>query len=243
MLLSGSRMTEVDRASEFRGFPPETFEFLKAIARHDSDREWFDAHREQYERWYVAPALAFITSIGPRVRKLSPGVHVEPKVGGSLFRIHRDRRFARSPRRYKHYVDVWFWRGEHKGRDAPSFFVRLHADRFELGAGIRVLAGDQLAAYRAAVDDPRRGRALAKIVAELERAGPYALGGEERQRMPTGFADEHPRADLLRRAGLYASLEGPLPKVVGTARFTDECVKHFGAMLPLCRWLATAVTM
>lgn len=227
-------------ATRFTGFPAETFAFLKALGRHN-DREWFDEHRERYEQDCVAPALAFVEAAGPKVKALQPGTKFEAKLGGSLLRLHRDLRFVRDRKPYKEYLDIWFWRGDHKGRDAPSFGVRIHADRIVVGAGIRALAGDQLSAYRAAVDDPRRGRNLAKVVETLCRAGPYALAGELRTRVPAGLPDEHPRAELLRRTGLFVCRDGPVPKSAGSARFVDECVAHFAAMTPVCKWLAAVV--
>jgi uncharacterized protein (TIGR02453 family) len=229
-------MTEL----RFTGFPKETFAFLNSLARHN-DREWFERHRDEYVVACVAPALAFVATVGPKVKALQPGTKFEPALGGSLLRLHRDLRFVKDERPFKEYLDLWFWRGENKGRDAPSFGVRIFADRVVVGAGIRTLVGDQLRAYRAALDDPRRGRAIAKAVGSLCTGGRYVLAGATRSRVPRGFAAEHPRAELLRRTGLFVCRDGPVPKSVGSARFADECVEHFRSMVPICRWLATAL--
>lgn len=226
-------------ATRFTGFPTETFTFLRALARHN-DREWFTAHRDAYDDACVEPTLAFIEAVGPRVKALSPGIEFDAKLGGSLLRIHRDVRFSRDAKPFKDYLDVWFWRGEDKGRDAPSFCVRLFADRIVVGAGMRVLAGEQLAAYREAVDANKTGRKLAAVVEDLCASGRYALTGKQLARVPSGYAADHPRADLLRRTGLFVCREGPVGKTAGTARFASECVEHFAAMAPVCRWL-TAV--
>lgn len=224
----------------FLGFPADTFGFLESLAKHN-DREWFEAHRDRYEESCVAPALAFVAAVGPRVNALFPGTKFEAELGGSLLRIHRDLRFVRDSKPYKDYLDLWFWRGEDKGRDAPSFGVRLHADRVIVGAGIRTLAGEQLAAYRAAIDDARRGRGIVTSLAPLLERGRYALAGKQLARIPRGYAAEHPRADLLRRTGLFVCREGPLPKSASTERFADECVDHFAAFVPVCKWLAATL--
>jgi uncharacterized protein (TIGR02453 family) len=226
--------------SRFTGFRAETFAFLKGLARNN-DREWFAAHREEYEASCVEPALAFVSAVGPKLKSVQPGTKFEPKLGGSLLRIHRDLRFTRDAKPFKEYLDIWFWRGDDKGRDAPSFTVRLHADRIVVGAGMRHLAGEQLAAYRAAVDDPRRGRALAKLVDDLCAKGDYALAGPTRSRVPAGFAAEHPRAELLRRTSLFVCRDAAVSKSAASPRFADECIGHFRAMQPLCRWLAATV--
>jgi uncharacterized protein (TIGR02453 family) len=223
-------------ASRFTGFPPETFAFLRSLARHN-DREWFEAHRDDYERACVAPTLAFVEAVGPRVKALFPGIQFDAAVGGSLLRLHRDLRFVRDQKPYKEYLDVWFWRGDDKGRTAPSFGLRLFGDRIEVGAGIRVLAGEQLAAYRVAVADGRRGRKLAEVLGELCERGRYTIAGKQLARVPTGYDAEHPRAALLRRTGMFVCRDAPVGKGASTAKFADDCARHFAAMVPLCRWL------
>lgn len=220
----------------FTGFPPETFAFLRSLARHN-DRAWFEAHRAEYDDACVAPALAFVANVGPRVKSMCPGTQFDAQLGGSLLRMHRDLRFVRDEKPYKEYLDLWFWRGDDKGRAAPSFAVRLHGDRIVVGAGIRVLEGELLAAYREAVADPRRGRKLATVVDELCDGGRYALAGKELARVPSGFDAEHPRAELLRRTGLFIVRDTPVGKSASSAKFADECVEHFARMVPLCKWL------
>jgi uncharacterized protein (TIGR02453 family) len=220
----------------FTGFPPATFAFLRALARHN-DREWFTAHKREYDDDCVAPSLAFVAAVGPRLASLSPGIQFAPQLGGSLLRIHRDLRFVRGTKPYKEYLDLWFWRGDDKGRDAASFSVRLHGDRVVIGAGIRVLAGDQLTAYRDAVADPKRGKKLATVLGELCDGGRYALAGKSLSRVPSGFDAEHPRAELLRRTGLFVCRDTPVPKSAASAKFAAECVEHFARMVPITRWL------
>jgi uncharacterized protein (TIGR02453 family) len=226
--------------ARFTGFPADTFGFLGALAKHN-DREWFAAHRDRYDESCVAPALAFVEAVGPRVKALLPGTKFDAQLGGSLLRIHRDLRFVRDSRPYKDYLDLWFWRGEDKGRDAPSFGVRVHSDRIVVGAGIRSFGAEQLAAYRAAVDDNRRGKALASMLAPLLERGRYTIVGKALVRVPTGFDADHPRADLLRRVGLFVCREIAVGKSAGTAKFADECVGHFEALVPVCKWLAATL--
>lgn len=226
--------------ARFTGFPTDTFDFLGSLAKHN-DREWFEAHRDRYDTHCVAPALAFVAAVGPRVKALFPGTKFEAALGGSLLRIHRDLRFVRDAKPYKDYLDLWFWRGDDKGRDAPSFAVRVHADRIVVGAGMRTFAGEQLAAYRAAVDDGRRGRALATTLAPLLERGRFTLAGKALVRVPSGFAPDHPRADLLRRLGLFVCRETKTGKSATTTRFADECVAQFESLVPVCKWLAGVV--
>jgi uncharacterized protein (DUF2461 family) len=80
----------------FGGFPPETIRFLRQL-RANNRKDWFDAHRTDYEAFWVAPAKAFVVAAGQLLVELAPGIRAEPRVLGSIFRINRDTRFARDP--------------------------------------------------------------------------------------------------------------------------------------------------
>ncbi|MBI3751980.1 MAG: DUF2461 family protein, partial [Chloroflexi bacterium] len=67
----------------FSGFQPETLDFLRDLAENNS-KAWFDAHRAEYERDYLAPALAFIAAMDAPLRRMNPTVHADPRVNGSL---------------------------------------------------------------------------------------------------------------------------------------------------------------
>jgi uncharacterized protein (TIGR02453 family) len=228
-------MTDV----EFTGFPDGTYRFLRGVARNNS-KAWFEAHRTDYERYYVEPAKAFVTRLGPRLQKISPTVKFEAKVNGSLFRINRDVRFARDKSPYKTHLDLWFWEGDHRGWDSPGFFFRMFGDKLILGAGMHRFEKTQLEAYRRAVLDRRQGAALEAAIAKVKRAGGrYELGGATRKQVPRGLDAGHPRAPLLLHEGLWASFEGKLPAEARSEAFVDFCAAHYRAVFPLSRWLST----
>lgn len=91
-------------------FSAETVEFLTDLRAHN-DKAWFDANRARYEFGYVEPAKDFVEVMGPGLEKLVPGIHAEPSVRGSIFRINRDIRFSSDKRPYKDHLDFWFWEG------------------------------------------------------------------------------------------------------------------------------------
>jgi len=226
--------------SSFKGFPSGTRRFLRELS-NNNDKEWFDAHRGDYQSFYVGPALAFVAAIGPQLQKISPSVSFEPKINGSLFRINRDVRFSKDKRPYKDHVDLWFWHGNKRGWESPGFFFRLSSDRLILGAGMHRFEKAQLDAYRDAVADPRRGKLLAKTLESVKAAGPYAIGGATRKSVPRGFDASHKRAALLLHEGLYATFEGASGPIAESPDFVDFCLGHFGAMWPVSHWILDEV--
>jgi uncharacterized protein (TIGR02453 family) len=107
----------------FGGFPPATVRFLREL-RVNNRKDWFDAHRSDYEAFWVAPAKAFVVAAGRQLAELAPGIRAEPRVLGSIFRINRDTRFVRGAGPYKDHFDFWFWEGERR-RAVSGFFARL----------------------------------------------------------------------------------------------------------------------
>jgi uncharacterized protein (TIGR02453 family) len=224
----------------FLGFGPETFAFLRELAEHN-DRTWFTQNRPHYAEYYLAPALAFISEIGPRLAKELPGeVHFEPRVNGSLFRINRDVRFSRDKAPYKDHIDMWFWTGDEKGWETPGYFMRLQEGRWAIGAGIHHFGQESLRVYRDAVVDQVKGAALEAAISKI--GSRYEVGLAVRKSVPRGYDTGHPRASYLLHEGLVAVLEGALPVQAASAGFVDYCVVHFKAVSPLNQWLTSILS-
>jgi uncharacterized protein (TIGR02453 family) len=220
----------------FSGFSASTIRFLAGLSRNN-DKRWFDAHRDDYETYFVDPARAFVEAIAPRLKKLDRDVQAVPTVNGSILRIHRDVRFSKDKTPYKDHLDLWFWSGDNRGWDGSGFFFRLTPTRLILGAGTHVFAPPVLNRYRKQVLNEKRGAALAKLVATLQSEG-FAVGGETYKKTPRGVPADHARATLLRHGGLYATWEGKHPKELGTVRCVDFAATHFGRIAPVHAWLA-----
>ena len=168
---------------------------------------------------------------------ISPAIHAEPRVNGSIVRINRDVRFSKDKSPYKTHLDLWFWTGHRRGWDRPGFFFRLQPPHLILGAGMHKFQKPQLGAYRAAVTNEATGAALRRAIADVAAAGPYAVGGIGYKKVPRGLPADHPNADLLRHNGLHVSCEEPLPKEWTTVAFPRYCMGHFTAVAPVFHWL------
>jgi len=202
----------------FEGFGTTTT-FLKDLGRHNS-KEWFHDHYDDYQEHLLEPAMAFVEAIGPLLRRFAPDTQAVPKIGASVMRINRDIRFAKDKRPYKDHLDLWFWRGGEK-KGPNGYWFRLTPQTLVLGGGMHML------------DKPD----LARVVTKLERAG-YDIGGERYKRVPSGYPSDHPRAALLRRDGVYAGRDLPLPPEATTSKFPSFCAGQFRKVTPLVDWLA-----
>jgi len=210
-------------------FDAETVTFLADLAEHN-DKEWFDANRGRYDEHFVGAGRRVVAALAPVLAELSPELHAVPKVNGSMMRIHRDTRFSADKRPYKDHLDLMFWQGPGKSRQSPALMLRLTPTALHVGAGQHGFDKAQLATYREAVAG-EAGEALVPLLEGL-RADGYEVGGSHYKRVPRGYDAEHPRADLLRHAGLSAFWQGAPDQAT-----LDSVAEHFRRLHPLVNWL------
>jgi uncharacterized protein (TIGR02453 family) len=218
------------------GFPPQTLEFLANLTLNN-EKPWFDAHREDYDQYYVAPAREFVVAMGTRLRKLSKTVQFAPKVGGSMMRINRDTRFSKDKTPYKTSLSLWFWEGQaRRDWEGSGFWFSLNPRQISLGIGVYMFPPEQLTKFRKRIADDKTGKPLEKALAQLKKNG-VELGGEKYKRVPKPYAPEHPRGELLKHQGFYAYLEAAPPRELSSPKFVEWCAARWQKMLPLHEWL------
>ncbi|MEW6750035.1 MAG: TIGR02453 family protein [Candidatus Latescibacterota bacterium] len=218
---------------------PRLFQFLRDLRQHN-DRAWFQANRQRYEEEVRGPLLAFIDDFAEPLYRISPHFRAEArKVGGSLFRIFRDVRFASDKSPYKTNAGVHFRHENARDAHAPGFYLHLEPGEVFMAAGIwhpeRAVADRVRAAI---VEHPDRWQqALASPA--FRRAGFY-LGGDSYRRPPAGYDRTHPCIDDVVRKDFIAVAdlsEG----AVCAAGFPRLFAGHCQAAAPLVRFLAEAV--
>lgn len=222
----------------FDGFPTATLQFLHELAANNN-REWFEANRERYENELLVPAVDFVATLGAELQAISPGLRVDTATNGTgtLMRIYRDTRFSADKTPYKTRLSGMFWEGSGKKTESPAFGFQFSPQGMGLMAGMFAFPKPMLAAYREAVDDEVLGRELESAINQAQSQGDYQLQGEQLQRVPRGFADDHPRADLLRYKGLYFRSPAINPAQMTSAELVPLVYQHFQNMAPLQQWL------
>ena len=222
----------------FTGFPPEGLQFLADLGQNN-DRDWFNARKQLYMDHIVAPAVAFVETMGERLRFISPHIQYDTRTNGqgSLMRIYRDTRFSEDKSPYKTWIGIRFWEGGGKASENPGFFFGFDATAGGLHVGMHGFDKAMLTAYREAVDDDELGSELKTALAAVRGAGNYEINGEHYKRVPRGYDQDHPRADLLRYNTLYVSSPGIEPAVLSSAGLVDVVMDHCEKMAPVQRWL------
>lgn len=203
----------------FTGIPTAALDFYEDLEA-DNSKSFWTAHKHVYEQAVRAPIEALAAELSP---EFGPA---------KLFRPYRDVRFSKDKTPYKTHQGAWF--------AESSTYLHVSAAGLFVAAGYWETGSDQVARLRHAVDDDVTGSELARIVATLGKAG-YTVQGNQLTRVPSGFAKDHPRGDLLRHKTLTAHRDLGCPSWLATRRAKTEIVKAWRTMAPLTAWLADHV--
>jgi uncharacterized protein (TIGR02453 family) len=221
----------------FQGFGPQALPFLKALAFHQT-KEWFEANRATYESDLRTP-------MGDLVEQLSAGfakakIPLKGDRKSSLFRIHRDVRFAKDKSPYKTNVGAVMTRFGKKN-EPGLFYVHVAHDGCFTAAGFYDPEPEALARLRGAM--ARAPKAWKQMLAKLDKKGLAPSDEHAMKRNPRGF-EEVEDADVAAGVRLKSIiLRRPLPdKRLAEAGLADDLLGFAKDALPLLAWGWDALT-
>lgn len=221
-------------------FTLATFEFLDQLTLHN-EREWFEAHKQDYEALVREPALAFIRAMREPLAAIAPSFLADDKkVGGSLMRVHRDTRFASDKTPYKTNVGIQFRHAGGKDVHAPGWYVHVSPDECFIGLGSWRPEPPQLLAIRQKI--AAEGDRFAALVAPktLAKKGLSGAMSDALKRVPKGFPADHPHAEHLKLTSFVLSAD-IAAKDVTSKTFPAFVAKRFAGGVDYMRFLCEAV--
>jgi len=226
----------------FEGFSKETFAFLHGLKKNNN-KEWFEAHRDDYERQLRGPSKALAYAMGAYFRENKMPIIGNAKT--SLFRINRDIRFSKDKSPYKTHVGLSFPLEGTKKEEWCGYYIGFEPAK--TGKGMSVFVGGGI--YHPMAPHLKRIRALVaskhkeleKILnqAAFKKIYPKGLTGESLKRIPHGYSEEDPAAKYLKmKSFLFGCdvserdlLSEDLPNALG---------KKFSAALSIVEFLGRA---
>lgn len=225
-------------------FTAASLAFLRALARHNR-RDWFEAHRRDYETAILEPLKALVEEMDVRLARIAPEIVGDPK--RSVFRIYRDIRFSKDKSPYKTHAACWFFHrdashrvGQESHGGGAGFYFQIAPGNSFLGGGIWMPPREALGKLR---------DAMAEKPAAFERT---VLGGKVRRRfgeldaeavltrVPRGYAPDHRAARWLRYKSFTLGRELSDAQATST-RLPTRLADDFALMLPLVRWINGAL--
>ncbi len=228
-------------AQTFTGFSPDAMQFLVDLA-FNNERAWFQPRKADYERLLKEPLQAMCTDLAAELAQRGIPLRADSKA--SPFRIYRDTRFSKDKTPYKTNVAASFpWIGDgvatsdgQPERHGGGYF-HLSPEGSYMGGGMWHPEPARLAAYRQQIDE-HPDVALAALRDPGFGARFEPVHGEEYKRIPTGYAPDHPNADLLKLKDVTFGRDLTSDEVF-SADLPRILADDFAAAVPVMRWLAS----
>ena len=213
-------------------FSAETLKFLRALKRNNR-REWFNAHRDDYDTHVRQPMIAVVERMADDFRAFAPELVASPRV--SMYRIYRDTRFSENKAPYKtHVAAVFPTRGLPKHEGAGVYF-HVSPEGVWMGGGLYLPQPPQLHAIREHIaSNVRQLRAIVESPGFRRHVG--ALEGDRLQRVPRGFPSDHEAAEYLKFRHFIAGAEFPAA-FAASPKFYGTLLSVFRRLMPLARFL------
>ena len=213
-------------------FTPRLLSFLRALKRNNN-REWFQAHRADYEAHVHGPMIALVERLAPELARFAPELVASPRV--SLYRIYRDTRFSPDKTPYKtHAAAIFPCRGLPK-HEGAGLYLEVAPAHVLIAGGIYAPQPPELHAIREHLArNYRRFRSI--VESPVFRRAFGEIEGDRLQRLPRGFPADHPAAEFLKMKQFLVAREYPAT-LAASPRFFPELVARFGQMAPLIRFL------
>jgi uncharacterized protein (TIGR02453 family) len=168
-----------------------TFDFLRKLAANNN-REWFAAHRDQYEM-ARENAEQFVDAL---IAKMNTHDRIEtPSAKKSLYRIYNDIRFSKDKTPYSPRFAGYLKRSKPALRGGYYFWIKPGGSR--IGCGFAYPAPDDLKRIRQDIDlNYDEWCRMLKSKGVVTNFG--AMQGSQVRTAPRGFNRDHPAIDLLR---------------------------------------------
>lgn len=220
----------------YPGLQHATFDYLRALAAQNT-RDWFEAHRAEYEAHWLKAGLDLIAALGPDCAAMTPRLLAVPKLNQSLRRIHRDTRFSKDKTPYQPWLHLILSTGPAVNK-VPGMHIVVTPDGLGYGAGHYGLEPDALDRMRGRICDATD---RAELLAALEVAASVqsTLDPPDLARVPKRFDADQAWDHLLRRKGLIArtQITLPPPDWLFTQEAPERLTGIISAHLPLLAWL------
>jgi uncharacterized protein (TIGR02453 family) len=214
----------------FKGFGPKALGFFTALKFHQ-DKAWFEENRGLYQGDVLDPFVALLEDLSAAFAAKKIPLKGDKR---SIFRIHRDVRFARDKSPYKTHAGATMTRSGTK-MEQGLLYLHIDPEGCFVAAGFHMPEPTDLTKLRRAIAaSPKKFAALETSLAR----GKLALGTESRMtRLPRGFEalKDGPLDGAIRLKSFI--VEEPLAdSIIRSAKLTDRIVDFAVRAQPLLKF-------
>jgi len=213
-------------------FTPRTLSFLRALKRHNS-REWFREHQHEFEEHVRGPMVAIIEQLATDLPSFAPELLADPR--RSMYRMYRDTRFSEDKSPLKTHIAAVFPPRDGQKHTSAGLYLEVAPGWVWAGGGLYAPStADQHRVREQISTRWTQFRAIVEAPAFKRQCG--SLKGACLQRVPRGFAPDHPAAAYLKFRQFLAWREFP-PEFASSSTFYRRTLDVFRVIAPLVRFL------
>jgi len=223
----------MERKKSFKGFSEETFKFLRDLKTHNN-KEWFDQHKQDYQRFLLEPLNGLVMDVGDFMLTLDPHFDIRPAVNKTISRINRDTRFSKNKSPYKTTMWITFKRPNKNWKDAPAYFFEISPNSYRFGMGLYSASPDTMSQFREAIDSNQKK--FTKAISFYSKQKLFVVEGEMYKRI----FDRHKPMEVqewYQRKNLYLVCNRKIDKILLGNRLIDDLISGFKILAPFYHYL------
>ncbi len=220
-------------------FTQKTLEFL-AENRMRNSRDWFHAHKAEYQAHVLQPLVQLSEALTPVMEKIDAQFVTAPKVNKTISRIYRDTRFSKDKSLYREHMWVVFLRDKHLFTDPPAMVFELWPDGYFYGCGYYSAPSKVMAAMRQLIlEDDKTYRAAQKA---MDGQTEFQMDGEfyKRPHYPDQPAKKR---DWLERRHISVLHAGADVRDVYDPDLANRLIKGFETLKPVYDFFIAAAEL
>ena len=213
----------------FQGYTQETVDFMWGI-RFNNEREWFLAHKEDYQKHLLEPTRALGEQVYEGLRGMLPHEPLLLKVS----RIYRDARRLHGRGPYKDHLWFCVRTGDKDWTGRPTFYFEIAPEYYSYGMGFWQARAELMELFRR--DLQERPDEFGRLVRLFNRQREFVLTGDSYARSKGEVSD------LLRpwfqKKSLSLSHELPLDEKIFRPELAEEILAGFKTLVPFYMYFA-----
>ena len=220
----------------FQGFPEETVRFFLGLRFHN-DAAYFEAHRNEYEKYVREPFYAFIDAMAPAVKQIADDMELRP--ARCLARIRRDTRFTKDKSPYRDHMWLLFRRSGEERENATMYWFELAPERVEWGLGFWGNNRPVMEALRKRIRE--KPEEVADVFAQAHVPQPgLDIYGERYQRMAVPLGLPETLAEIYPLKELYIKRTQVPLRVAYSPEVVERCSEDILRLKPLYQLMRKA---
>lgn len=211
-------------AEVFKGFTPQTIQFLKDL-KENNYKEWFDANRDVYENELLNPFKSLAVTLTPTMHTIDNGFELRPH--RIVSRIYRDTRFSKNKDPYKTCLWMSFMPPVAEWQNFPGYFMELSEQGYVYGMGLYSPKKKIMDTFRDnVVYDAKEFQKMTKKTV-LDRG--FSIMGEDYKRPVANDLPEYYQP-WMQKKNVWVSKSKPIGDELFSPQFAEQMREDFVAL-------------